>query len=550
MNAEDLVAEPSLPVDDDRRRRPLHGVRPHRLRDRITLGARFVHSDRKSNPVLVQECPERRKAHGFVVLEDRMEPDDGYRGTGEVLRDPLSLRQSASNAARAEHLEGVEQDDSPSKAFESERLDGVEPGRRMPFGGGCGFHGFKVMATASCQPILPRFGTGAALACLLALAGCDQARELVDSRTPRERYLDGLYRAGLGDNALARDWLAAGAQALTDPPTVTSPHHEEVSLPTSDPAAIGLRIELRRGQLARFDVGLPGDTATAIFLDVWLAEGARDSAARAVAESKRGERWVAFEPRADGWYIFRAQPELLRGGRFSVSLAVAPTLAFPVSGYGERAIMSRWGAPRDGGRRRHEGIDIFAPRGTPVIAGAGGEVAEVGENELGGLVVWLRDEFGNTQYFAHLLSQRVVEGQVVVQGDTIGLVGNTGNARTTPPHLHFGIYRRGEGAVDPYWFVHRSGKSIPRLAVDTTLLGGFARVRVVSAVARRAPFQRADTLRRLNRADSVRVLGATGGWFRVQLGDGSQGFLAAGSAERISEPERPGTRGTGVVSAP
>ena len=388
------------------------------------------------------------------------------------------------------------------------------------------------------------------MACLLVLTGCAQTRELVDRRTPRERYLDGLDRAGLSDNALARDWLAAGDQALIDPPTVTSPHHEEVDLPSADPAAIGLRIELRRGQLARLEVGLPGDTSTAIFLDVWSAAAARDSAGRAVAESKRGERWVAFEPRADGWYLFRAQPELLRGGRFSVRLTVAPTLAFPVSGYGERAIMSRWGAPRDGGRRRHEGIDIFAPRGTPVIAGAAGEVAEVGENELGGLVVWLRDEFGNTQYFAHLSSQLVAEGQAVLQGDTIGLVGNTGNARTTPPHLHFGIYRRGEGAIDPYWFVHRPEGSIPRLAVDTTLLGGFARVRVASAVARRSPLVRADTLRRLNRADSVRVLGATGGWLRVRLDDGSQGFLAASSAERVGGSGGPGIRGTGVVSAP
>lgn len=395
-----------------------------------------------------------------------------------------------------------------------------------------------------------RIGTGAALACLVALAGCAQARDLVDRRTPRERYLDGLRQAGLSDNALARDWLAAGVQALIDPPTVTSPHQEEVDLPPGDPAAIGLRIELKRGQLARFEVGLPGDSVTAIFLDVWSAEGARDSAARAAAESKRGERRVTFEPRVDGWYLFRAQPELLRGGRFSVKLTVAPTLAFPVSGYGDRAIMSRWGAARDGGRRRHEGIDIFAPRGTPVIAGAAGEVAEVGENELGGLVVWLRDDFGNTQYYAHLSSQLVVEGQAVVQGDTIGLVGNTGNARTTPPHLHFGIYRRGEGAVDPFWFVHRPEGSIPRLAVDTTLLGGFARVRVASAVARRAPRAQADTLRRLDRADSVRVLGATGGWLRVRLSDGSQGFLAAGSAERIGGPERPSTRGTGVVSAP
>lgn len=395
---------------------------------------------------------------------------------------------------------------------------------------------------------------GLAGAVALALGGCaridDLADRLMDRRPPRERYLAGLAAAGLDRHALVRDWIAAGERALSDAPTVTSPHREEVVLPDDQPAAIGLRIELRRGQSVRFEVDLPGDTTSAIFVDARPAGTTGDSLGQPVAEADSGRRSVEFEPRRDGWYLFRAQPELLRGGRFSVSLTVAPTLAFPVSGRGEREILSRWGASRDGGRRRHHGIDIFAPRGTPVLAASTGRVVEVGENELGGLVVWLRDERGNAQYYAHLSAQLVAAGTTVAPGDTIGLVGNTGNARTTPPHLHFGIYRRGEGPVDPFWFLHRPPGRIPALDVDTTLLGGFARPRLAGAVVRRGPRGDADTLRVIGPADSVRIVAAAGRWFRVQLADGAQGFLAARAAAPHPVADPITVQGTGVVAAP
>jgi hypothetical protein len=92
---------------------------------------------------------------------------------------------------------------------------------------------------------------------------------------------------------------------------------------------------------------------------------------------------------------------------------------------------------------------------TPALAAADGVVRGVGVTSLGGKVVWLRDEDGHALYYAHLDRQYVTEGQQVRTGDTLGFIGNTGNARTTPPHLHFGIYARGEGPVDPWYFVYR-----------------------------------------------------------------------------------------------
>src|SRR5690606_16676185 len=110
--------------------------------------------------------------------------------------------------------------------------------------------------------------------------------------------------------------------------------------------------------------------------------------------------------------------------------------------------------PRDGDVRKHEGVDIFSSRGTPVVAASPGWVRRVGDNRLGGKVVWINNrELGISQYYAHLDSQLVRSGQQVNAGDTIGLVGNTGNAITTAPHLHFGIYKSGRGAVNPFPFL-------------------------------------------------------------------------------------------------
>ena len=87
------------------------------------------------------------------------------------------------------------------------------------------------------------------------------------------------------------------------------------------------------------------------------------------------------------------------------------------------------------------------------MAAADGRITRVREGGLGGKTVWLRlDGAPVSLYYAHLDEQLTAPDARVRTGDTIGTVGNTGNARTTPPHLHFGIYGRG-GAVDPFPFL-------------------------------------------------------------------------------------------------
>ncbi|ALM82244.1 M23 family metallopeptidase [Bordetella sp. N] len=124
-------------------------------------------------------------------------------------------------------------------------------------------------------------------------------------------------------------------------------------------------------------------------------------------------------------------------------------LPMPVRGITASRIADTWGGARSGGRR-HEGIDIFAPRGTPVLASTEGIVTRIGTNELGGNVVWVMGPGRLMHYYAHLEGYADIHrGQLVQPGDVLGFVGNTGNARGTPTHLHYGIYGNG-GARNPY----------------------------------------------------------------------------------------------------
>ena len=126
-------------------------------------------------------------------------------------------------------------------------------------------------------------------------------------------------------------------------------------------------------------------------------------------------------------------------------------LAMPVDKIKPRQIQDTWGTARSGGRK-HEGIDIFAKRGTPVLSTTQGIVVRVGIDDLGGKVVWIVGPNLSRHYYAHLndYADQIQEGDWVEVGEVIGYVGNTGNAKSTPPHLHYGIYLNGQGAVNPY----------------------------------------------------------------------------------------------------
>jgi len=127
----------------------------------------------------------------------------------------------------------------------------------------------------------------------------------------------------------------------------------------------------------------------------------------------------------------------------------------------------------------------------------------------------------------------VRRGDLVKPGDTLGFVGNTGNARTTPPHLHFGIYMRGIGAVDPYYHLYDPADRPPAFAGDSSLVGQWARIARGGAVARTEPRRSAPVMARVDRSTPIRVLAGVGDWYRARLPDGREGYVAAADAERL-----------------
>jgi murein DD-endopeptidase MepM/ murein hydrolase activator NlpD len=126
------------------------------------------------------------------------------------------------------------------------------------------------------------------------------------------------------------------------------------------------------------------------------------------------------------------------------------TWACPVNGT-PRSFSNDWGAPREGARQ-HMGNDVFAKKGTPVVAPVAGRV-EWRNGAVGGIAFYLHGVDGVTYYGAHLDGQVAKAGQVKA-GQQIGTVGNTGNARGGASHLHFEIHPNGV-AVNPFWTLKR-----------------------------------------------------------------------------------------------
>ncbi len=390
---------------------------------------------------------------------------------------------------------------------------------------------------------------------LLGVWGCEEVEVAIDARrdlTPHEAYVRGLHDAGLAGTALTQDWLREASRALQEPLAMQAPFVEEGYFTPEDPMAIGYRFELERGQTATVSLAVDSEVGGQVFFDLLRVAEDPDGPPRPVRADTTDLGFV-YEPTRDGEFVVRVQPELLRGGAYRLSVELDPALAFPVYGRSMSAALSLWGAPRDGGRRRHEGIDIFARRGTPVVASVAGRVTRANTTPIGGKVVWLRDDRQRRSiYYAHLDTQAVERGDRVEIGDTLGTVGNTGNAITTPPHLHFGIYYRGEGAVDPAPFVRPVGRSAAEFAVDREAWGEWVRIADEGIRLRTGPSRRAEVASELDRWTPARVLGGSGDWYRVRLPDGRSGYVAARLTESIEAPVDTwvGDRSTDVVAGP
>ncbi len=147
--------------------------------------------------------------------------------------------------------------------------------------------------------------------------------------------------------------------------------------------------------------------------------------------------------------LLDALAPLRAAGATSEEAAMTGFGRFPVAG--EATYTHDWLFPRFGpGWRLHQGTDIFAPRGTPVRSPADGRV-RVSRGGLGGLAVYVTESDGTYYYLAHLagVAEGLADGDPVAVGQLVGYNGSSGNARGTPPHVHFEVHPQGGGPVDP-----------------------------------------------------------------------------------------------------
>lgn len=385
--------------------------------------------------------------------------------------------------------------------------------------------------------LLRFFWIGLLAAWISACTGMGPTTNLFRSTSPHEQYGQSLKEAKLDRTALGIDWLAAGKRALRDSLKISIPYRESGYFSANKAFAVGYRLDAQRGDRFLVRVETQGQKSTQVFIDVFALENR--NRVNLLAASKADTNVLAWEPRKTQTYLIRIQPELLRAGNYTITITREPALAFPVQGRDSKQIASYFGAPRDGGRRRHEGVDIFAPKGTPAIASANGVITSVGSNSLGGNVAFLTDNDRDIRiYYAHLDRWNVSNGQRVSVGDTIGFIGNTGNARTTGPHLHFGIYGVTDGATDPLPFIRLGRGPARQSLLSPSRLGDSVRISALRSAVRMSPTADAPIVRELPKTSSLIVIGGTETWLRVELPDGLTGYVASNTTEPIKRSLR------------
>lgn len=338
-------------------------------------------------------------------------------------------------------------------------------------------------------------------------------------RNDHEAYEKALENANLLSTALGKDWKSLSSEALQNPEAIELPYEEAFYVDERSAYALGYHFNAKRGQKIQISLEDIAADSIDLFVDLFRVE---ESTFTHIATADKETRSLGFEPRRDAEYVLRFQTELLRGGAFKITFESVPSLVFPVAGKTHKSIGSIWGDVRDGGKRSHEGVDIFAPRGTPVIAPVDGIVRSAEERGIGGKVVWLSDnEHSQNLYFAHLNDWNVKRGDRVKTGDTLGFVGNTGNARTTPPHLHFGIYSR--GAMNPINHLKPLGRQLKEVDSDFEWLGRELRLRTNAKLY--SDIGMKQEIEKLSKYQITKVLSLNSDLCRVQLPDGRIGYL-------------------------
>ena len=367
--------------------------------------------------------------------------------------------------------------------------------------------------------------------CLLVLlASCKASGpSLFGNRSLHAQYGEQLEKAGLKNSSFGAAWFRAADAVLSNPVNINIPFKEQGYFAAELPKAVGLRFTARRGERLSITVNKKSVTPFALYVELWRSPSPNTSL-KLLESMDTAQSSFTYDVEEDQSFILRIQPELGISGEYTVTIQNGPSLAFPVQ-VNKQVISSFWGADRDGGSRRHEGVDIFAPKGTPLLAAADGIITRVEETNIGGKVVWMRPEGKNyTLYYAHLDEQLAEQGRKVRSGDVIGKVGNTGNAMTTGPHLHFGIYAQG-GAIDPLLFIQPSQKNVPAITADINNIG--TTMKTASTVkAFIAPGTTAVSIN-LEKNIPLKIDAANASWYKVITPDEKILFIPAAQTQKL-----------------
>ncbi|CDF79579.1 peptidase, M23 family [Formosa agariphila KMM 3901] len=354
---------------------------------------------------------------------------------------------------------------------------------------------------------------------LLIITSCKQTQQITDAITkPTAKTV--FERSFKGNDSVFQDYEARYHKALNNTLQLELPTVIQLKSDTSGFKILAYTLDLKQGERLKIETDDNTDSLQLV-LDMFTLNTNAISSKKPVISNTTESNSISFKVTSTNQYKFVMIPNGTVRKNFSIKLYTVPTLAFPVSGKDNKAVQSFWGAVRSGGKRSHEGIDIFAKRGTPVVASTNGFITDTGNRGLGGKQVWLRDGiFGSSLYYAHLDSIAVSRGNKVNVGDTLGFVGNTGNAKTTSPHLHFGIYTNA-GAVDPYPFI----KLTEQIEFKKGALIDVGKTRLQKNELRISPDTKSQKRTDLPINTQVNIVAKTNRWYHTRVQDTLEGFI-------------------------
>jgi len=340
--------------------------------------------------------------------------------------------------------------------------------------------------------------------------------------SPHDSYYSALLRENL--KATAERWKMEAEESLTAPLPISLPYSERRLFEADYVQPITFTFDLKTDELIQVNIFPSINTRAEVFVDVFYVKDAATEPTR-IGSMAVKEQQLKIAAEHTGHYLVRIQPSHAAQGLMDIAINSPLRYGFPVDTERENTVQSVFGVDRDGGARRHDGIDIFAPRGTPVIAAEAGQVTRVGNTTRGGKNVWVSGD-QRSFYYAHLDSIAVSPGSRVMRGEILGTVGNTGNAVTTNPHLHFGIYKFAQGAVDPLPLVGRKKSVTTYVPPRVELAPRWLSVKTEKTNLRSGPSLKTTSVASLMRAELVQVDSVAGDWLRVTTGEGTKGFIA------------------------